>query len=150
MQLEPFIKFPSALMQCDGFISKRDGSPVPLTPTGKMIYAYMLNRSEYFVDKLESKHFETQATIAEKTGSEYKVVGRFLRLLMDHGVLEGKKVRPEGSVQLRWHYYKIHTDVDLWIGSSDRYKLIGTSVACIERTQRRVEQVVEEDSDFPF
>lgn len=149
MQLEPFRKFPDALLECNGFISKKDGSAVALTATGKLVYAYMLSKGEFFVGKLESQHFETQSTIADKIGAEYKSVGKILRTFMDHGVIEGKKLRPGGVGQWRWNYHKVYTDIILWKGTIENFTILEETkpVLVIQPTPALDES---DWSDLPF
>lgn len=124
MNTEEFYKLPKALALADGYISKKTGEPVKLSASAKIIYAYMLCKNEFFTEKLSGQHFETQGTIAKACGLEYKAAGNILRAFMDHEVMTGKKLRPNGEGQWRWHYYKVFTDLVLWEGSTDKFELI--------------------------
>lgn len=124
MNTDEFYKLPKSLAMADGFISKGTGEPVKLSATGKIIYAYMLTKNEFFTDKLKGQHYESQATIAKFCGVEYKSAGAILRTFIDHGVLEGKKLRPDKGGQWRWFYYTIHSDVMLWEGTVKDFKII--------------------------
>lgn len=107
----------------DGYISKKTGEAVKLTASGKIIYAYMLSKNEFFTGTLKGQHYEAQATIAKCCGVEYKAAGTILRSFLDHGIMEGKKLKPD-SGQWRWFYYKVHSDLMLWQGSVQDFQLI--------------------------
>ncbi len=107
----------------DGYISKVTGEAVKLTASGKIIYAYMLSKNEFFTETLKGQHYEAQATIAKCCGIEYKAAGTILRSFLDHGVMEGKKLKPDQG-QWRWFYYKVHSDLMLWEGSVQDFQLI--------------------------
>lgn len=107
----------------DGYISKKTGEAVKLTASGKIIYAYMLSKNEFFTETLKGQHYEAQATIAKCCGVEYKAAGTILRSFLDHGIMEGKKLKPD-SGQWRWFYYKVHSDLMLWEGSVQDFQLI--------------------------
>lgn len=124
MNTEEFYRLPKQLALADGFISKVTGEAIKLTPSGKIIYAYMLTKNIFFTEKLDGQHYESQATIAKFCGLEYKAAGVLLRTFLEHGVLEGKKLRPEKGGQWRWHYYKVHTDLMLWQGTAKDFSLI--------------------------
>lgn len=118
MNTEEFYKLPKQLALADGFISKVTGEAIKLTASGKIIYAYMLTKNEFFTEKLQGQHYESQATIAKSCGLEYKAAGTILRTFLDHGVIEGRKLRPTNGGQWRWHYYKVFTDLMLWEGDT--------------------------------
>lgn len=128
MNTEEFYKLPKDLAKADGYISKKTGEPLKLTTSGKIIYAYMLTKNEFFTEKLNGKHFESQTTIAEACGLEYKVTGKILREFVDHGVIQGSKAAPEKGGKPRWHYEKVFKDVMLWVGKVDDFTLIDTKV----------------------
>lgn len=108
----------------DGFISKVTGEAIKLTASGKIIYSYMLTKNEFFTEKLQGQHYESQATIANCCGLEYKAAGTILRTFLDHGVIEGKKLRPDKGGQWRWYYYKVNTDLMLWEGDTKDFVII--------------------------
>lgn len=124
MNTEEFYKLPKDLALADGFIGKETGEAINLTSSGKIVYAYMLSRNEFFTGKMEGKHYETQRTIAKACGLEEKACGKILRTFIDHGVLSGKKLRPNGEGQWRWHYYKVFTDIMLWTGSKESFEIV--------------------------
>lgn len=107
----------------DGYISKKTGEAVKLTASGKIIYAYMLSKNEFFTETLKGQHYEAQATIAKCCGVEYKAAGTILRSFLDHEIMEGKKLKPD-SGQWRWFYYKVHSDLVLWEGSVQDFKIL--------------------------
>lgn len=134
MNADEFYKLPKDLARADGFISKTTGEAVKITASGKLIYAYMLSRNEFFTGSLKGQHYESQTTIAESCGLEYKVCGNTLRSFIKHGILEGKKLKPEQGGLPRWYYYKVHTDIKLWVGDVDSFELIE------ERKEKKIEQ----------
>ena len=125
MKEETFYKIPKSLMKATGYYSLENGKPVILTIAAKLVYTYMLDRLVFFVDKQKGQHFESQQTIADACGLEYKVVGKILRQFMDNGVVFGKKLRPNGRGQWRWHYTKIETSLDFWQGSPENPVKVG-------------------------
>lgn len=124
MNTEEFYKIPKSLMMADGYISRRTGEPIALTSTAKLVYAYMLSRNKFFTEDLKSQHFETQSTIADACGVEYRAAGKILRSFCEECVLEADKLRPGGEGQWRWFYRKVRTDVMLWKGSISKFELI--------------------------
>jgi hypothetical protein len=120
---DEFYKLPKSLAMADGYISKKTGEAVKLSASGKIIYAYMLSKNEFFTETLKGQHYEAQATIAKCCGVEYKAAGTILRSFLDHGIMEGKKLKPD-SGQWRWFYYKVHSDLMLWEGSVQDFQLI--------------------------
>lgn len=124
MNIDDFYRFPKSLARADGFISKATGEAIKLSASGKIIYAYMLTKNSFFTEKMSGQHYESQATIAKFCGVEYKSAGAILRTMLDHGVLEGKKLRPDNGGQWRWFYYKIHSDLMLWEGTAQDFKII--------------------------
>lgn len=123
MNTDEFYKLPKSLAMADGYISKKTGEAVKLTASGKIIYAYMLSKNEFFTETLKGQHYEAQATIAKCCGVEYKAAGTILRSFLDHGIMEGKKLKPD-SGQWRWFYYRVHSDLMLWEGSVQDFQLI--------------------------
>lgn len=126
----------------DGYISKVTGEAVKLTASGKIIYAYMLSKNEFFTETLKGQHYEAQATIAKCCGVEYKAAGTILRSFLDHGVMEGKKLKPDQG-QWRWFYYKVHSDLMLWEGSVQDFQLIE------EEKPKYAEKVVSKPTQPP-
>lgn len=117
MQTEQFYMMPKSLCMADGFVSKKTGDFIPLTSSMKLVYMYMVSRNDFFVNKQAGSHYEAQSTVADACGLEYKAAGKILRILLDNGVVEGAKLRPNGEGQWRWFYHKVHKDIILWKGS---------------------------------
>lgn len=117
MQTEQFYMMPKSLCMADGFVSKKTGDHIPLTSSMKLVYMYMVSRNDFFVNKKAGSHYESQATVADACGLEYKAAGKILRTLLDNGILEGDKLRPNGEGQWRWFYHKVHKDIVLWKGN---------------------------------
>lgn len=124
MNTDEFYKMPKSLAMADGYISKKTGEAIKLTASGKIIYAYMLSKNEFFTETLKGQHYEAQATIAKCCGVEYKAAGTILRSFLDHEIVEGEKLRPNKEGQWRWYYYKVHSDLMLWEGSVQEYQII--------------------------
>lgn len=106
MNTGSFYKFPKDLMKAEGFIGN-DGEVIQLTALYKFVYVYMLSRNEFFL-KDSGKHYETQKTIAAAVMSDYHMIGKVMKVLMNHGVVEGVKLRPNGVGQWRWFYNKVN------------------------------------------
>lgn len=109
-----FYKAPKNLWRANGYVSPKTGEIVLLKESEKIVYTYMLDRLVFFVEKQSGSHYESQETIAEGCGLEYRVVGRILRGFMEHGVLSAKKVRPNNVGQWRWVYTGIVKDLSYW------------------------------------
>jgi hypothetical protein len=139
---DEFYKLPKSLALADGYISKKTGEAVKLSASGKIIYAYMLSKNEFFTETLKGQHYEAQATIAKCCGVEYKSAGTILRSFLDHGIMEGQKLRPD-SGQWRWFYYKVHSDLVLWEGSVAAFKILE------EEKPKYVEKVVPKPAQTP-
>lgn len=127
MNTEIWTRFPNDLMACHGFVSKVSGEMISLIPSQKLILAYMMSRTKFFVENLNKDHFETQETIGKACGIEYKAAGRALRLFLDHGVIDGKKSRPQGSQNMRWTYNKVDTTIDLWVKEDGVIVILGST-----------------------
>ena len=161
MNTEEFYKLPKQLAMADGFISKTTGEAIKLTASGKIIYAYMLTKNSFFTDKLQGQHYESQATIAKCCGLEYKAAGTILRIFLDHGVMEGEKLRPNKGGQWRWHYYKVHTDLMLWEGDTKDFVILedqkpkytekpASKPAVVQKPYQRQPEPDWDDSQLPF
>lgn len=158
MNTDEFYKLPKSLAMADGYISKKTGEAVKLSASGKIIYAYMLSKNEFFTETLKGQHYEAQATIAKCCGVEYKSAGTILRSFLDHGIMEGKKLKPD-SGQWRWFYYKVHSDLMLWEGTKDNYTVVDSIPAPKQKVDHKpVPRVVQpykhfesdEDYNLPF
>jgi len=124
MEKEQFYMIPKILARADGFISRHTGEAVPLTSSAKLVYTYMLSRNEFFVVKQNSQHYESQSTVADACGLEYKAAGKILRTFTDHKIIEAQKLRPNAEGQWRWFYKKVHTDIDLWEGTKENFEIV--------------------------
>lgn len=124
MENEQFYIMPKILARADGFISKETGEAIPLTSSAKIVYTYMLSRNEFFVVKKNSQHYESQSSIADACGLEYKTAGKILRTFTEHKIIEAQKLRPGGEGQWRWFYNKVHSDIILWEGSVEEFQIV--------------------------
>ena len=128
MEKEQFYMIPKILARADGFISRHTGEAVPLTSSAKLVYTYMLSRNEFFVVKQNSQHYESQSTVADACGLEYKAAGKILRTFTDHKIIEAQKLRPNAEGQWRWFYKKVHTDIALWEGTKDNFEIVKSTM----------------------
>lgn len=109
-----FYKAPKNLWRASGYISPKTSEIVLLKESEKIVYTYMIDRLVFFVEKQQGEHFESQETIADSCGLEYRVVGRILRGFMDNEVLQAKKIRPNDRGQWRWVYTHIEKSLTFW------------------------------------
>lgn len=109
-----FYKAPKNLWRANGYISPKTSEIVLLKESEKIVYTYMIDRLVFFVEKQQGEHFESQETIADSCGLEYRVVGRILRGFMDNEVLQAKKIRPNDRGQWRWVYTHIEKSLTFW------------------------------------
>lgn len=124
MNTEEFYKLPKDLAKADGFISKKTGEMIKITSSGKLVYSYMLTRNEFFVRKLNGDHFESQATVAEACGIEYKAAGRILRDFVEHEAIVAHKGKPDRGGQWRWYYTSVSKDIVLWVENGGNFVLL--------------------------
>lgn len=143
MNTDEFYKLPKSLALADGYISKKTGEAVKLSASGKITYAYMLSKNEFFTETLKGQHYEAQATIAKACGLEQKVVGTILRIFLEHGIIEGEKLRPKDGGQKRWHYYKVLTDLVLYEGDTKDFVIIE------DQKPKYAEKVVPKPTQIP-
>lgn len=115
MNKEQYCKVPKELMACNGFYSKITGEQIELTPYTKLVLIYMLDRTKFFVDTLKGTHYETQVSIGNACGMEYRAAARALKILTDHGVIKAEKIRNlHISPHKCWYYRGIETEISLW------------------------------------
>lgn len=117
--MELFYKLPQEMCRASGFVSKTDGSMIPLSSNAKIVYAYMLHRNDYFVRQLGNDHFETQTTIADACGVEYRTVMRIMKDLTKHGVIIAHLSKTDHSGYVRYFYESVTTDITFWYGKKD-------------------------------
>ena len=114
MNVGVFYKAPKDLLGCRGFVSLKDGSRVELNSTAKLVLIYMLDRTSYFSSG-GGKHFETQVSIGNGVGVEWKAAARALKTLVDHGVIAAVKERNIAiSPHMCWYYKSVRSDVILY------------------------------------
>lgn len=118
MNTDDYFKMPAELLRCSGFVSKKTGELVPITHTAKLVFMYMMNRTRFFSEVLSSNHYETQVTIADACGIEYKAAARALKVFVEHNVIIAEKVRNTKISPHKCFYYKsVDVDVELFVGS---------------------------------
>lgn len=123
---DTFCKVPTMLMEAVGYIDK-DGEYVKFADTDRWVIAYMLQKIEFYKEKLKSECFESQRTIASGIGREYQSVGDSVRRLRDRGVLNGEvKVRPGSGGKGSWYYYGIFPTT-LWRGTKEKPEILKES-----------------------
>lgn len=147
MEVEQFYMMPKRLCRANGFFSKESGDAIQMTSSMKLVYMYMVARNDFFVNKQSSTHYESQATIAENCGLEYKAVGKILRTFVLHKVLEATKLRPNGEGQWRWVYHKVDKDIKLWQGNKEKPEMV-EDVKSELKVKQKVK--IEEELDLPY
>ena len=118
MNIEIFYKTPKDLEKAVGYISPKTGEVFEFKKTDKRVIVYLLDRLNFFVEKLGLESYESQSTIATALGLHYKHVANCLRQLIDEGVLVAEKKKPDKGRE-RWFYRAVNTDVVLWVGTKD-------------------------------
>lgn len=106
-----FYKAPKNLMSATGFVSKSTGEPVDLTAVDKLVLIYMYARTTYF-NNSGGGHYETQVTIGNAIGLEWKAVARSLKKMYDGGVLDADKPRSNGNKS--WVYKSVNLDINFF------------------------------------
>lgn len=161
MNVDIFYKTPKDLEKAVGYVSCCDGEYKLLRSTDKRVVVYLLDRLNFFVERLKGEHFESQDTIATALGMNYQAVGKCLRELVEHGFVAGEKKKPSKGGKERWFYYSVNTDVVLWIGNQDSPILldkqgnpVGVPTKTLRKSTNKVVQKqhteVEEDFEPPF
>lgn len=111
-----FYKLPQDLCRSSGFVSKVTGEFIPLSSSAKIIYSYMLARNKFFITTRKGEHFETQSTIGDACGVEYRTVLRVMKDFLTHGIIVAEKQKSGGSGYTRYFYKSVSTDLVLWVG----------------------------------
>lgn len=124
MKGDIFYKVPKNLVRAKGYISPLTGVAVKLTSTEKLVYIYILDRINFFVRRKNGEYFESQHTIAEGCGLEYKAVGRAIRGFIENGVLHAKKGKEAGAPRHRYYYTGVEKSLILWIGTESDPKML--------------------------
>lgn len=113
MDIDLFYKAPKQLFSSNGFVSKKTGEILPLTQNAKILLMYMIDRTSFFGSS-GLKLFETQRTIGEACGIEYKAVARTLKVFVDHEIIVAEKKRNlDISPHAQWYYTSVDTSVEL-------------------------------------
>lgn len=106
MTTQIFYKVQKGLLACQGFISPKTGEFVEMRALDKLIFTYMRSRIEFFNQSGGSGLYETQATIGEAVGVEWKAAARSLKMLVENGVIYGKKERNLAISPYMCYYYR--------------------------------------------
>lgn len=137
MEIDIYYKAPKQLFNCCGFLSKDTGELVELTHSAKIIFMYMMDRTSFFVENQRSEHYETQATIAEACGMEYKAAARALNSFVDHKAIKANKIRNlKVSQHYQWYYKQVDASISL-------VKKVGNDFICMDTGQILVKKNVE-------
>ena len=148
MELLPFYQAPKQLFRCNGFISKTTGQPVELTHSAKIVFMYMMDRTSFFTDDQKSDHYETQATIADACGMEYKAAARALKSFVEHGAIIAKKQRNlKLSPHSQWYYKSVDTTIELFKKDGSDYVCMSNGVV-IGVTSKK--EVVDNDDHTEY
>lgn len=103
------------LLACTAYISPKTGEVVKITPLGKLVYASMAARNQYFTKVKGGEHFDTQQAIADSVGSEYVVVGRLIRGFEQNGLIDVEKRQIGGGAMKRNVYKRVENNLKLVI-----------------------------------
>lgn len=103
------------LLACSAYVSPKTGEVVKITPLGKLVYASMVSRNQYFTKVRGGEHFDTQQAIADYVGSEYVVVGRLIRGFEQNGLIDVEKRQIGGGAMKRNVYRRVQTKLKLVI-----------------------------------
>ena len=146
MNVDIFYKTPKDLEKAAGYVSPVTGELLSLKTTDKRVIVYLLDRLNFFVDRLGGDFFETQSTIASALGLEYQVVGKSLRGLIENRFILAGLRKPEVG-KMRWFYDSVNTDVKLWVGTKENPTILEDSskLTSLKRTVFALE-----DFDSPF
>lgn len=106
-----FYKAPKNLMSATGFVSKSTGEPVDLTAVDKLVLIYMYAKTTYF-NSSGGSHYETQVTIGNAIGLEWKAVARSLKKMYAGGVIEAEKPRTNGNKS--WVYKSVNLEIQFF------------------------------------
>lgn len=143
MTEKPFYQTEKSLWKAKGYYSPKTGELIHLTNAEKIVYMYMLDRVTFFVEELNTLHFESQDTIAESLNLEKKAVGKVLRKFLEHGVLKGEKRKPDKGGQLQWFYSGVCKDMKYFVKEQDKKE-----ISFVANRQRKT--LEDEDFESPF
>lgn len=121
MNTKLFYQAPKDLLSCHAFVSPVTGESIEMKSTDKLILIYMLDRTTMF-NKNGGRHYETQSTIGDGVGVEWKAAARSLKRFVQHGVIAAVKERNLSiSPHLCYYYKSVNTSVEL-VGKSSPEK----------------------------
>lgn len=112
----------------------------------------MKSRHSFFVVEKKGEYYDTQDEIAKALHIDRKTVQRRVKILMDNGIVVGKKVKSRNY--LNWQYRQVK-NLKLWILDEKG----GPEVIVQEQVSRKskvqpakpkLAPVYEDDSDLPF
>lgn len=147
MNTDEYFKMPAELMRCSGFVSKKTGELIPITHTAKLVLTYMINRNRFFAEVMSGDHYETQVTIGDACGLEYKAAARALKTFVDHDVILAEKVRNTKISPHKCFYYRsVDTSVELY-GSEVARKQKAVEEKPVPQIQKVVPGVVDDFTD---
>lgn len=111
MNLQIFYRAPKDVLAAHGFVSPKTGEFITMKSTDKLILIYMLDRTPHLTST-KGSHFETQTTIGDAIGVEWKAAARALKVFTEHGVILSKKERNLAvSPHMCYYYLGVNTDV---------------------------------------
>lgn len=145
---EAFYKIPKSVLCADGYYSPKTGKAVKLTASAKLIYTYMIGRLTFFTEKQGGDHYESQSTIAEGCGLEYKTAGNILREFLDNDVIRGVKLRPNGKGQWRWHYKYINKNLNYWVDVDGAVIEVVKEIISTSPYKKQLAHRPKQDKDF--
>ena len=105
--MKHFIQADKDIFYCEGVVTT-EGELVKLSTTDKMIYFHMADRKRLFSER-DSKHFESQSTIARLLFIDTKTAAKSLTKLLQAGLIFGHKETHPSRGYSHWVYTDVNT-----------------------------------------
>lgn len=154
---ERFIALSYDLCRAAGYVSETNGELVEMTWVDKTLYSLMKSRHSFFVVEKKGDYYDTQEEIAKALYVDRKTVQRRVKILMDNGIVIGRKVKSRNY--LNWQYHQVK-NLTLWVPSENGEKeIIVPNVVKIKPKGDKPKQpskpnyqvpVFDDESDLPF
>jgi predicted transcriptional regulator len=144
MREEGFIKIGKGLIRSEGFISD-NGERIPMTHTDKIIYIYIKDRVDFFVNKNGQEYFESHDTIAKQTNVSRATVSRLILKLIEHGVVQA--VLQKGGRFINYKYLSVQP-LNLYFKEKDAES--SGSVKGVQDNAIKNDSNKEDDNPVPF
>lgn len=151
---ERFIALSYDLCRAAGYVSETTGEFVEMTWVDKALYSLMKSRHSFFVVEKKGDYYDTQEEIAKALYVDRKTVQRRVKILMDNGIVVGRKVKSRNY--LNWQYHQVK-NLKLWVPNESGEKAIITpNVVEIKPKPKQPSKpnhqapVFDDESDLPF